>query len=248
MARLNDFIANVKNEGLMRNNRYEVLFNIPKSVKFYGDLRKVLLYCDNVQLPGVSISTALARTYGEYREMPYEKLFQTISMSFYVDMKMEVKRLFDEWQAGIQDPVTRDMYYYDDYTTQIEIGVIDPNNNTRYFVTLYDAYVKDISPIQMDYSNRDVMKLNVTLNYKYWTSAQGGPATQYEDNISIEDKLRSDLLGRFNKIPDDYTNNFKQYQENLNSAPTLNTPTPETRTVVPQLGGLSLSGASYQAK
>lgn len=248
MARLNDFIANIKTEGLMRNNRYEVIFNVPKSVKFYGDLRKVLLYCDNVTLPGVSISTAMARTYGEYREMPYEKLFQTINMGFYVDAKMEVKRLFDQWQAGIQDPVTRNMYYYDDYTTQVEIAVLDVNNNSRYFVTLYDVYVKDISPIQMDYANKDVMKLNVTLNYKYWTSAQGGPAALYEDSISIENKLRSDLLGRYQKVPEQYTNNFEEYQKGVNAAPTLNTPTPETRTVVPQLGGLSLSGASYQTK
>ena len=248
MAQLNDFIANIKNEGLMRNNRYEVIFNVPKSVGFYGDLRKVLLYCDNVTLPGISISTAMARTYGEIREMPYEKLFQTINMSFFVDMRMEVKRLFDEWQAGIQDPVTRNMYYYDDYTTQVEIAVLDLNNNARYFVTLYDVYVKDIAPIQMDYSNKDIMKLNVTLNYKYWTSAQGGPAALYEDNISIADKLRSNLIGRYEKIPDEYLNNFQEYQSNVNAATTLNTPTPEIRTDVPQLGGLSLSGASYETK
>ena len=50
------------------------------------------------------------------------------------------------------------MYYYDDYTTQVEIAVLDPNNNARYFVTLYDVYVKHIAPIQMDYANKDVMK------------------------------------------------------------------------------------------
>jgi hypothetical protein len=71
---INNFISEVKFEGLARQNRFAVLFNPPVNIGT-PDLQKVLLFCDTSQLPGVNFSTVQNRTYGEFREIPYEKLY-----------------------------------------------------------------------------------------------------------------------------------------------------------------------------
>jgi len=235
MAKLNDFIAQIKAEGLMRNNRYIVNIPNPPGMSNAIDLQKVLLFCDSVSLPGVTIGTSPALTYGEVREMPYEKLFQPVSMTFYVDNSMHVKRLFDDWQGSIIDTYSRETGYYADYTRDIDITVFDVYDNTRYLVTLHEAYLKDIGQIQLDASNKDVMKLNVTMQYKYWTSALSMNTVQYPDNRGFFEKLFAGFLGDSMKLPTDYFSDFNSFQGDYNS-----------NSVTPQLGGHSLSGASYR--
>ena len=232
MAQLNDFISQIKTEGLMRNNRYAVDFSLPTGLANPGiDLRKVLLFCDNVTIPGVTMSSTPARTYGEVREMPYEKLFSPITMSFYVDSSMQVKKLFDSWQGIIQDPDSRNIGYYDDYRTDITITMFDVNNNAKYSVIAFESYVKDISAIQLDYSNRDVMKLNVTMGYKYWKSSEQQSSVSTPDNKGFFDKI-GEFIGDAIPVPSQYYNDFDGFQKEYNN-------------YVPQLGGLNLAGATF---
>ena len=51
---LNRFISNVK-QGISRTNRYTVEFALPNTLTMPQDsLRKALLFCDQVQLPGMN--------------------------------------------------------------------------------------------------------------------------------------------------------------------------------------------------
>jgi hypothetical protein len=124
MATIKEFTAAVKSNGLARSNRYAVVMTVP--MVFDSNVtKKALMFCDQVQLPGTNFSTTQNRTYGEFRETPYEKLYEHINMSFYVDKDMQVKQLFDEWQNNIYDPKTRNFNYYDKYVTDISIEVQD---------------------------------------------------------------------------------------------------------------------------
>ena len=168
---IDNFIAQVKLEGLARTNRYEVFFNTPKSMKSAStDLRNVLLFCDQIQLPGLNYSTVQNRTFGEFRETPYEKLYDAVNMSFYVDSGLKVKWLFDSWLNSIQDRDSRNFSYYNDYTTDLTITVLDLLDKNRYSVALYECYPKNIGSIQLDQASKDVMKIQVAMQYKYWRS------------------------------------------------------------------------------
>ena len=237
MAQLNDFIAQVKSEGLMRNNRYIVTMEPPSAIQpLFGkaQVNKTLLFCDSASIPGVTISTSPALTYGEIREMPYEKLFTPANFTFYVDNAMIVKHMFDKWQGLIVNPTTRNTGYYVDYTVPIDIAILDVYRNERYIVTLHEAYVKDIGQIQMDASNRDVMKLNVTMQYKYWTSAPSTSSISYPDNRGFFEKIFDAFFGDSQIIPDNYFGDFNGFQSQANNITT------------PQLGGLDLAGAAYK--
>lgn len=174
---INSFISEVKQRGLARNNRYEVLIPLPFTSN--EGIRLTRLFCDAVNLPGLNVATAPSRIYGEVREMPYEFIYEPVQLSFYVDAGMEVKMAFERWMASIINPATRTINYYKDYTRDVQISAVTVDGNQPYAVTLFECYPKSISAIQMDAAGKDVMKLSVTLQYKYWNSAGDAQTSTY---------------------------------------------------------------------
>lgn len=208
---IQEFIAQVKTGGMARTNRFAISFTPPKTNtnKPYitgvspTDLRRVILFCDHVDLPGINYSTVQNRTFGEFRETPYEKLYDNISMSFYVDIDMKVKLLFDSWMNSIQDTITRTYSYYDQYTTDMTIEVQDINDNTRYQVKLFECYPKSIGNISLDSAAKDVMKLTVNMQYKYWQS-------EAKSQLPNGQKVDAGMLDKFTK-------DFSGFQQSLNN-------------------------------
>lgn len=207
---LSDFISEVKTRGLSRSNRFTVSLSLPRTLQArsaYGgnNLSWILLFCDQTTLPGVNLSTTQSRTFGEYRELPYEKTYDPITLNFFVDKDMIVKKLFDDWVGSIQDPVLKTFSYYKDYTVEIDIDVQDLENNTRYKVKLEEAYPKTINAITLDYGSRDVMKLGVQFQYRSYRSALfNSPA-----GIDVSET-------QSNNLPADYYNDFGSFQGRYN--------------------------------
>jgi len=176
---LSDFIALVKRNGIARTNRFTVNITPPAVLSLYPpegqSLRDMTLLCDATQLPGINISTTQARIFGEFREMPYEKLYDQLTLSFYVDSNLNIKKFFDDWQNSIQKTDVngnRTMEYYDRYTSIIQIGVQDVSEELIYTCTLYEAYPKTVNAIALDYSSKEAMKLSVSFIYKYWANKE----------------------------------------------------------------------------
>lgn len=199
---ITQFISKVKTGGLARSNRYAVGMTLPQAHPGAPNLKSILLFCDQISLPGANYSTVQNRTFGEFRELPYEKLYDQITLSFYVDANMEVKKLFDDWQNIISNPVTRTYYYYDDYKTDITIEVQDTQDKKRYAVKLYECYPKSVGNVQLDYSSRDVMKLSVGIQYKYWEAT---PVEELSSGQTVPTSW-------YSKVANDFTG----FQQTLN--------------------------------
>jgi hypothetical protein len=217
---LKNFIATVKTEGLMRSSRYAVTLSPPRSVGSFKDLKKILLFCADVQMPGVQLNTTQIRQYGELRESPYEKQFDNVSMTFYVDNNMAVKNFFDTWMDSIQDPNTRAFEYYDYYTTNMSLDIEDLKDRKRYEVKLFECYPKSVGSVSVGYDNKEIMKLQVSMNYKYWTSrAFDAPKETKESPWARFLKMPS-INGReldsLPSLPQDYANSFTKFQESFN--------------------------------
>lgn len=184
MSKLSNFISEIKNNGLMRTARYSVI--LPPSAI---NSRTVAMFCEKTQLPGINYNTQPIITYGETREVPYSRMFETITLSFYVDNDMNVKKYFDAWLYKVQNPIDRTFSYYNDYTKPITIIVEDLENVEKYQVTLHECYPKNIGSIDLDYASRDIMKLQVTFAYRYWE-----PTDAYEVSQGI-DYLNTSPIG-----------------------------------------------------
>ena len=169
--KISDFVTQIGKGGLARSNRYSVEMVLPKTTYGDNDYRKMLLLCESVQLPGLNLNTAQIRTFGEIREMPYELNYDPVQFSFYVDGDMVIKGIFDKWIQNVQTGNTRNFTYYKNYISDtIKIKVEDLNDDVKYIVTLYECYPKTVSPVQMGYDQKDIMKLNVQMQYKFWRS------------------------------------------------------------------------------
>lgn len=222
MTELNRFIAAIKDKGLIRTSHFEVVLGVP-SVLFNDpqftnkNLQDILMFCESCPLPGVNISSSPARTYGEIREMPYERMYGDVNLSFYVDNSMIVKRMFDKWaNESIQDVKTRDFNYYVDYTADLDIHVYDVGANMRYTVTLHECWPKMVGQIELSNVSRDFMKLPVSLNYKYWTSTRA-------DAIPVDGATVNGIFKRFVDVPDRYFTDFNAFQSGVNSFENIRT-------------------------
>lgn len=217
-TKLKDFIANVKTGGLMKTSRYSVLMQTPTSIqgKQKADIRKVLLFCSDIQLPGLNITTAQNRTFGEVREAPYDRIYDNVNLTFYVDQNMDVKEYFDAWINSIQNPQTRKFEYYKNYITEMYIQVEDARDDSRYLVILHEAYPKGLSPIQLGYDNKEVMKLQVSMNYRNWTYYKIPASTKAEpgawDSLFKLPTINNREIG-------DYFGNNSGFQSNANQLP-----------------------------
>lgn len=161
------FKTEVKTRGLARTNRYEVL--IPNFPDINNSRRLLTLFCDAVNLPGMNIGTMTQRFYGEAWEMPYERMFDPVTLSFYMDSSMTIKYGFDQWQSQIIDPITRTIGFYNNYVQDVDIKLLNVDEDqSPYGVRLYEAYPKTVNSIQLDATGREVMKLQVSIQYRYW--------------------------------------------------------------------------------
>jgi hypothetical protein len=187
---ISDFVTQIGRNGLARSNRYSVEMVLPATTYGDNEYRKMLLLCESVQLPGLNLNTAQIRTFGEIREMPYELNYDPVTFSFYVDGEMVVKGIFDQWINSVQRGNTRNFNYYENYVADtMKIKVEDLNDDVKYIVTLYEVYPKTVTPVQMGYDQKDIMKLSVTMNYKYWRSeviSRQEPASRTNASLPID--------------------------------------------------------------
>ena len=212
---LADFISEVKTRGLANPNKFKVNIAVPQSV-FIGmnDHKMVQMFCDQAQLPDLNVSTSQTRTYGEVREMPYENLYGNINMSFYVDSDYIVKDFFDKWILSISDPITRHFNYYNDYISpNIDVIMMNNNQSAVYGVKLFECYLKQLQAVSVDYASKDIVKVSVSMNYKYWRS------TLISDQVVVNDgannESRTELQQQSNEIPGEYFQNFYGYQDRV---------------------------------
>ena len=191
---LNEFISKVKSAGLAKTNRYRVTIATPALMTgFMNSGRLITLFCESTSLPGQVVATTEQRIMGETREFPYSKMFDNITLSFYIDNNFEVKGFFDNWLNSVSNTQNKITSYYKDYiapTVLIEVLPMDSEVST-YSITLHEAYPKGISPIQLSADSRDIAKIGVSLNYKYYTTSHVA-STKYQ-TINITNDATQDL-------------------------------------------------------
>ena len=207
---LNEFISKVKSTGLAKTNRYRVTIATPALMTgLMNSGRLITLFCESTSLPGQVIATTEQRIMGETREFPYKKNYDNIPMSFYIDNNFEVKAFFDNWLNSVSNTQNKITSYYKDYiapTVLIEVLPMDSEVST-YSITLHEAYPKGISPIQLSADSRDIAKIGVSLNYKYYTTSHVAST-----------KSMSSIGGTLSNQPMNITNDATQDLQSLITA------------------------------
>ena len=223
--------ANILN-GFARPNLFRVTIGNLQSA-YQPQFR---INCYQAQIPGSNIATTDKDT--GFRSAAYHKLYADIILGFYCSEDMKELEFFQGWIDRIVDPVTnRKGYYSDDvknpdergYTSTITIEHLsrlsskvsdnpaDKARNEENNVTgkwkLFEAYPKQIDPIQLDYGTNDtVMSMNVTLTYRHFKADFKNLKTDLQDKkwgkaggISLKDVgSRSIFAGGGNMGPEEF--------------------------------------------
>jgi len=209
---LNEFISRIKSGGLARTNRYRVTISPPRTMTSFVDSNRLItLFCDSTELPGLGVNTTEHYIMGEAREYPYKKDYVNISLSFYVDTEFEVRGFFDNWMNSISDANNKISNYYVNYISpEMKIEVLPMDSElASYTVVLYEAYPKKISSIQLAAHSKDVARLGVSMNYKYYVTSRMTSVYQSTQNLQslLSTNSQSTMLNTSLFQPQDQVNN-----------------------------------------
>lgn len=173
MANLQDFISSIKSLGLQKQNKFEVDIyrgslprvgsNDPEAGRF------ISLMSDSVSVPGMNFSSNTVFTFGEPREVVYNRNFDVASLTLYGDARMVTRAYFDQWQDEVMNPRTRTVNYYNNYIRQVDIRHLDLEGNTIYTMTLHEAFPKAVNSYDLSNSSNDILRVSCQLQYKYYT-------------------------------------------------------------------------------
>lgn len=231
---LNAFITHIKQIGLPTASHYEIIVPFVDGTSTSSS-QTVSMLCNSATLPGHNIMTTELRIFGEASERPHGINYTPVSLSFIVDNDFTASRYFNNWSNAVFDRESRELGYYDSYTRDVEIVVLNKEGSEIERVKLYEAYPKSVDSLPLDYSNNQVLQLNVQLVYKWWESI----STQEEKIVDREQSVSAD------QYPTYGTEGLDDTSETLGNS-TSNTPEGRGIDINPGIPSFGDPGTAFQ--
>ncbi len=209
---INRMMANVKKGGLFsRPYLYYVFITPPKTLMGVdiGDIRGVQLNCHTCSIPGFTMATKEHKPYGLKREYVYEKLFDTMNMTFYVSEEMHEHNFFNSWMSTMWDRGR--VNWYRDYVSTIEIfqcAGTKPGDGddlpVMMKVKLIDAYPKVLGALPLAYGTAGTIQ-NLPIDFTFrdieYTDYKGGnPVNKLLSSLSDGFTQAQNALSSFTEV------------------------------------------------
>lgn len=190
---IGNFLAEVSSKGLAKPCRFAVDIDIPACVRGNVIGKQVSMFCDQAILPYSRVLTSRQQLFGPPSMHPVGVDYngEGVSLQFYVDKDMNVKRFFDAWADGIIDRRTYTARYQfsgsvSNYLTSLYVSQLDEADNITYKVKLIDAYPVSVQALVLDGgATNQVHKLSVNFVFRKWEEvAVSGQARPEETKSS----------------------------------------------------------------
>ena len=132
-SNIDRFVASMsKAKGFARPSQYEVKLDFPPILhdaqRQYG--KQLTLHCNSVSMPGHDLQSQKVQ-YGSEPAVDMvtsHAYADTINASFYLDTRLNERRIFEIWQEAACSTVTHKANYYDDYVGAMEIHQLSSTN------------------------------------------------------------------------------------------------------------------------
>ena len=176
---LNNILSEFNSDkGYALPNRFEVLVFPPKANPTFGgpnlddsDARSVSLRCETATVPGRNLNTLTdSNIYGPTREIVDGVTFaEDITLTFQASSELNERKFFEDWQEQAFDQKTWDIGYYNDYTSEIQIYLLDKQDTRRFGIRLIEAFPKTITATELNQSpTTSIVKTSVSFSFRYW--------------------------------------------------------------------------------
>lgn len=160
------------------------------------DIQKLALRCDSASFPGRSLQTQDLKIYGPIEKLPYSSTYEDITLSFICSSSMMEKNLFDLWLEYINPSDSWDFKFRNNYCTRIIVNQYDnTKSKVEHQIELIDAFPISVSPLQLNWADEGIHRLDVTFAYTYWTHiSEYSP--EYVPTINVKSKSYTDNLAK----------------------------------------------------
>ena len=166
---------------IAKADRFTVMIIPPPAlVAAYGYAAQGLSFqCDGAELPGRTIETVFARTYGPTYQYPSGTTYDDFTLNFICMANRNAapttglweKRFFEDWLNLINpsgDSNSWNVAYRDDICTTINITHYDQADQESYSVNMLKAWPKAVTTMQLNWNDDSVLRLTVPFIYTRW--------------------------------------------------------------------------------
>jgi hypothetical protein len=144
------------------------------------------LRCHQAVLPGITAATSQYGTGMPEKNNPYRATFEDVAFSFYCSDDLTEKVYFDRWMQNIfptMDTMSRGkkettphyldwpIGYRNNFTRNIEIIKIQQTGEVISKYILHHAFPTIINDTTLEWGDEEVLKLEITFSYDWWTWA-----------------------------------------------------------------------------
>jgi hypothetical protein len=183
---IDEFMARVDNlGGPVKSNKFSVEVTKPRSMLSSVTADTINFLAMNVSLPGKTLATTEYRYGGQFSlSVPYEITLEPVTIKVMNTGNHTPRIFWNDWFNHIQNMTTYNMQYYEKFVGTVELHqyldeaeTIDPSN-ASYSVTLFEAYPKGMSAIEVGWENAELQDFEIDMQYSWWTaSGAAGVAT-----------------------------------------------------------------------
>lgn len=161
--------------GPARSCRFAVVINRPRifntitsSVVSTNILNDLTYLCEATEMPGRRVDTVDLRYYGPNFKMPYQPVYDDLSMIFVCRNDQREREFFDDWMEAINPSDTYNFNYKDEYSTTISLFHFDDEGIPSYAYTIYEAYPIFVNPQPVTWVDDNYQRLTVNFTYMNW--------------------------------------------------------------------------------
>jgi hypothetical protein len=177
---LNDILSTFhSDDGYAVPNRFECLILPPTSGAnssfasgpLDGDPRAVSMRCESTTMPGRNLTAAEdTNIYGPAREIVSGVNYSgDVEMLFQASSGLQERVFFEEWQKKAFNEETWDVGYHQDYTSEVQIYLLDKQNQRRYGIRLHEVFPKTIGAVGLNQApSSEIIKIPVTFSFRWW--------------------------------------------------------------------------------
>lgn len=188
----NSFVSRIKTTGMAKESHFICDIRPPAGMVPAAPIAEsVPFYVDSVNLPELALATETVKDYGLNREVVYDKMYGSVTMTFYCDQHMSIKKFFDDW-VGLSIVSNGGVFNYrDQYVSDLVIHTVNQQIEEAYSVTLRNAFPKILDDTNMSASSKSLTKFRVQFTFDAWESYQSAIEYVGEDNVNNDNLRRS---------------------------------------------------------
>lgn len=168
------FVASLKSSAPVWADRFRVTFMAPAIIgSNANDTLNLTLMCDEASIPSRAIRTKSVKFNGLAQQRPIgiDYSGEKIGFRFVVQNHMQPIAFFQNWMNNIVNPDTREIAFYRDFTSTVQIDLLDRDHNTVLSVFLLDAYPVGFDTVSLGSGSTDLVKVTVQMAFKIWQTS-----------------------------------------------------------------------------